>query len=116
MKKNKVVPLTQKTHDEDELFIIDEINNGLETLEHHFEIPTPNIDFFEKMVVEEKKKAKKKLYRDLGIFAIVAMLVLTGVLFTLYEMPIVFMVLQGTIAVGITIYSSVQYTKQVNHG
>jgi predicted membrane protein len=57
---------------------------------------------------------KKKLMRDLAIFIVVALLVVSSVLFMLYQLPVVFFILQGIVTVFIIAYSTVSFVKQVN--
>ena len=99
--------------DEDLLSTIKEIENGLESIEQHALVYTPDVDWFENMVVEQKQQLRKRLIFDVFIFSIIALLVLSVVLFTLYNVPVVFFAIQGLVAVFIIGYFSLHLFKQV---
>ncbi|WP_102271943.1 YxlC family protein [Cytobacillus massiliigabonensis] len=99
--------------DESFLTIIKEIEDGLESVEQHIPVYSPNLDWFENMVTEKKKQLRKKLIFDVSIFSIVALLVLSAVLFTLYNIPAVFFAVQGLVAIFIIGYISLRLIKQV---
>lgn len=99
--------------DESLLTIIKEIEGGLESVEQHAPVYTPNFEWFEHIVAEKKKQLRKKLILDVSIFSIVALLVLSIVLFTLYNIPTVFFALQGLVAIFIIGYFSIRLIKKV---
>ncbi|KOP81611.1 YxlC family protein [Cytobacillus solani] len=99
--------------DESFFTTIKEIEVGLESVEQYAPVYTPNLEWFENMVVEKKQQLRKKLIFDVSIFSIVALLVLSVVLFTLYNIPVVFFALQGLVAIFIIGYFSIRLIKQV---
>ncbi|WP_313799166.1 YxlC family protein [Cytobacillus sp.] len=99
--------------DESLLTIIKEIEGGLESVEQHAPVYTPNFEWFENMVAEKKKQLRKKLIFDVSIFSIVALLVLSTVLFTLYNIPTIFFALQGLAVIFLIGYFSLRLIKQV---
>lgn len=99
--------------EEDFLFAIKEIEQGLDVIDQDITINTPNIEWFENLITEEKQKLKKKLIFDVSLFAIIALLILSGILFALYSVPMVFAAVQGLAIIFIISFVSVQHVKQV---
>ena len=99
--------------DESVLETIKEIENSLESVEQNAPVYTPNLEWFENIVVEKKQQLRKKLIFDVSIFSIVALLVLSAVLFMLYNIPAVFFALQGLFSISIIGYFSLRFIKQV---
>ena len=99
--------------DEDLLFVMMEIEQGLKSIDQSSPIHTPNIEWFENLIVEEKINIKKKLIFDATLFAIIALIILTGILFSLYRVPIVFFAIQGLAVMFILAFVSIQFVKQV---
>ena len=99
--------------DEDLLFVLKEMDKGLETIDQAVNIHTPNIEWFQNLVVEEKQELKKKLIFDISLFAILAILILSVILFALYSVPKVFFMIQGLAVISVVTFVSVQYAKQV---
>ncbi|MEH7126065.1 YxlC family protein [Bacillus sp. JJ1532] len=99
--------------DEDLLFVMKEIEHGLEKIDQGTPIHTPSLEWFENLIVEEKKNLKKKLIFDASLFAIIALIILSGILFALYRVPIVFFTIQGLTIMFIIGFVSFQYVKQV---
>lgn len=95
------------------LFAIKEIEQGFDVMEHGINIHTPNIEWFENLVVEEKQKLKKKLIFDVSLFVIIALFILGVILFALYSVPIIFAAVQGLAIIFIITFVSVQHVKQV---
>lgn len=93
--------------------VLKEMEQGLNMIEKNVQVYQPDLEWFEKMVQEEKQKLRKKLIFDLAIFAIVSLLILSGVLFALYRMPIIYFSIQGVITVMFVAYFAIQYVKQV---
>ncbi|UII56841.1 YxlC family protein [Cytobacillus spongiae] len=114
MKDKKVIDFEREPQDEHDLQAIIEIKEGLNAIEKMDIEATPSLDWFQQMVSIQQQNLRKKLVRDIGIFSFIALFVLTGVLFTLYQLPIVFFILQGIITIGIAIYSGIRFFKQVN--
>ncbi|MFE8700175.1 YxlC family protein [Cytobacillus sp. FJAT-54145] len=106
----------QLDHDQDEAILksIEEIEIGLEKLDSSFHIETPNIEWFEQMVVQQKSELRKKLIRDVTIFVIVALIIVSTVLFTLQQLPVVFLILQVFASIFVITYSALRFKKQVN--
>lgn len=99
--------------EEDFLFAIKEIEQGFDAIDRGMNINTPNIEWFENLVAEEKQKLKKKLIFDVSLFAIIALFILSVILFALYSVPIVFAAVQGLAIIFIITFVSVQHVKQV---
>ncbi|MEK3855647.1 YxlC family protein [Cytobacillus sp. FSL H8-0458] len=114
MANRKVLQLEQDHQDEQLLAAVKEIEDVLETLEENVQVHTPDLQFFENLVADQKQAMKRKLIRELAIFFVAALLIVTSVLFMLYQVPSVFFILQGIVTVFIMAYSSVSFVKQVN--
>jgi hypothetical protein len=97
-----------------ELFeTISQINEGLEKLDS-MSAYTPNEKWFEQMVLSQQEQLRKKYRRELGWFLLSAVLILSVVIFTLMEIPQVFILLQVSAVAVAVIYSYKGIQKQVN--
>lgn len=97
-----------------ELFeTISKLNDGLEKLDT-MDTYTPNEKWFEQMVLGQQEQLKKKYRRELGWFLLSAVLILSVVIFTLMEIPQIFILLQVSAVAVAAIYSYKVIQKQVN--
>ncbi|WP_370225167.1 YxlC family protein [Cytobacillus sp.] len=114
MANRKVLQLEQDHQDENFLAAVKKIEDGLESLEENVPVYTPDLQFFEHLVAEQKQSMKRELIKDLAIFTVAALFIVTSVLFMLYQVPAAFFILQGIVTVFIMAYSTVSIVKQVN--
>ncbi|MCM3706301.1 MULTISPECIES: YxlC family protein [Cytobacillus] len=114
MVNRKALQLEQDHQDEKLFTAVKEIEDGLETLEETIPVYTPDLQFFENLVAEQKQAMKRKLIKELAIFTVAALLIVTSVLFMLYQVPSVFFILQGAVTIFIMAYSTVSFVKQVD--
>ncbi|MFD2443055.1 YxlC family protein [Bacillus sp. CGMCC 1.16607] len=113
MKKSKIIPL--KTEQLIDHKTIKKISEGLDSFDC-MPIETPSQNWFEHFVIEQQKKAKEKWRKELFLFALVAIFILSGIIFSLYRMPIIFIILQGLGICSAILFSMVYSLKQVkNH-
>lgn len=112
MVKRKV-PMETEQLDDELLAVVKEIEHGLESVEQSSPVYTPDLAWFENMVVEEKQKLRKKLIFDIALFSVVAVLILSVVLFTLYNVPVIFFTIQGLVTIIFIAYFTFRYIKQV---
>ncbi|MBS8262916.1 hypothetical protein DYI25_00535 [Mesobacillus boroniphilus] len=96
-----------------ELFdTISAINNGLDKLDS-MDTYVPDDKWFEQMVLNQQEVQKKKYRRELAWFILSAMLILSGVIFTMLELPMLFFMLQAATVAITAIYSYKGVQKQV---
>lgn len=104
----------ENEHLEEGLFdVLKEMEQGLDMIERNAPVYTPDLEWFENIVIEEKQKLRKKFIFDVVAFAVVSLLILSGVLFSLYRVPIIFFTVQGVVTVMIVAHFAIQYVKQV---
>lgn len=89
-----------------------EITNSLRKIDH-LPLVTPDLEWFEEMALENKAYIKKKFRKDLMIFLFVAAIILSGVIVTLFQMPIMFIAIQIVVIAFITVYSGKLVVKKV---
>lgn len=114
MKKQKVISIEKEQLNNLDLDAIHKLQEGLNQI-HQFPVYTPELQWFEQMVLEERKKTRKKLVKDLSIFILVALLILSGIILSLFRMPVVFILLQIITTTFIAIYSILVITKKVHN-
>ena len=73
--------------DEDEL-TVKQLIDGLEKLDQWNPVSTPNLQWFQQNVELEKKRLRKKQWKDLLTFISVAVFVLSVVIAVVYRQPI----------------------------
>lgn len=92
---------------------ISQLNEGLEKLDS-LDTYSPGEPWFEKMVLSQQEQIQKKHRRELGWFILSAMLILSAVIFTLVEVPQLFIILQVAAVAVTVIYSYKGAQKQVD--
>ncbi|WP_442599032.1 DUF5345 family protein [Neobacillus sp. D3-1R] len=111
MKKSKVIPLKI-----DQQIEIDEtlkqISHGLDSL-NSLPFETPSQKWIENLVLEQKQKAKEKWKKEILLFSLIAVFILSGIIISLYQMPIIFIILQGIGISFVVIYSMMNFVKKV---
>ncbi|MFF2446291.1 YxlC family protein [Neobacillus sp. NPDC058068] len=113
MKKQKVIILGNEQLDKQDSAAIHELQEGLHHLDQ-FPVYTPDLSWFEQRVAAEKQQIRKKLIRDLSIFLIIALIILTGIIVSLFQMPVVFMFLQLFTTIFIVFYTGARFLKKVS--
>ena len=79
--------------DEDKL-TVKQVIDGLEKLDQWNAVSTPNLQWFQQNVELEKKRIRKKQWKDLLTFISVAVIVLSIVIAVVYRQPILFLYFQ----------------------
>lgn len=114
MSNRKVFPLEKELQDEDQAESIELIKMGLDILDDGIEVDTPSLEWFEQMVVVQKEATQKRFMKEVIIFLTIALIIVSVVLFTLYQLPTFFFALQGMATLFIIGYSAKHYIKQVD--
>lgn len=90
------------------------IEQSLHQLDEGVDVNTPDLKWFEQMVQTNQKEMRRKLQKEILLFMVIASVILSAVIFTLFEMPTVFLVIQGIATLFIFLYSGTRFIKQVN--
>lgn len=112
MKKKKVVILDNEQQNNHDLDAIHKLQEGLSKVDQ-FPVYTPDLQWFENMVVTEKENNRKKLIKELSLFLLIALMILSGIILSFYEMPVVFLFIQIITPVFIVFYTITGYRKKV---
>ncbi|HEY2420353.1 MAG TPA: YxlC family protein [Neobacillus sp.] len=115
MKKQKVIIFSTEQQNKSDLDAIHSIQEGLNLVDQ-FPVYTPDLSWFEQMVLAKKQQDRKNLIRDLLVFLLVAVLIISGIIVSLYNMPMVFIYLQIITTIFIAFYTTVRFVKKVNNG
>ncbi|WP_226644863.1 YxlC family protein [Mesobacillus subterraneus] len=113
MKNQKGTSSSVENNDTEFFDTISAINNGLDKLDS-MDTYIPDDKWFEQMVQNQQEIQKKKYRRELALFILSAMLILSGVIFTLLELPTLFYMLQAVTLVITVVYSYKGVQKQVD--
>ncbi len=113
MKKQKIIQLGIQHPNKQDLAAISALQEGLNKIDQ-FPVYTPDLPWFQQMVAAEKQKARKKLLQDLTIFLIIALVILSVVVVSLYQNPFVFIVLQVISTIFIAVYTAVRMAKKAS--
>nr|WP_304214632.1 YxlC family protein [Fredinandcohnia onubensis] len=113
MKKNKLSLLKNEQRLEDDPETIQDINEALNKIDHHYSVFTPDLQVFEQMVAIEQQKQKKKFRRDLTAFILVALFLMTCLISAFFQLPLVFIIIQGIATISLPVYSFFRYRKRV---
>jgi hypothetical protein len=113
MKNQKGISSKDEKMDKEFFDTISAINNGLEKLDS-MDTYVPDDKWFEQMVLDQQEIQKKNYRRELAWFILSAVLILSGVIFTMLELPILFFALQAVTVAITAIYSYKGVQKQVD--
>ncbi len=114
MKKQKVVILENEQQNKHDLDAIHVLQEGLSKVDQ-FPVYSPDLQWFEKMVQSEKQNNRKKLVKELSLFIIIALMILSGIIVSFYQMPAVFIFIQIITPVFIAIYTIFRFSKKVEN-
>ncbi|MEH7180778.1 YxlC family protein [Neobacillus vireti] len=114
MKKQKVVQLENEHQNKHDLDAIHKLQEGLSKVDQ-FPIYTPDLQWFEQMVEVEMEKNRKNLRKELSLFIMTALMILSGVIVSLYQMPTVFILIQIITTVFIALYTMSRFSKKVKN-
>jgi hypothetical protein len=112
VKKQKVVILENGQQNKHDLDAIHKLQEGLSKVDQ-FPVYTPDLQWFENMVVTEKENNRKKLMKELSLFLIIALFIISGIIISFYQMPVVFLFIQIITPVFIVFYTITGYRKKV---
>jgi len=87
---------------------------GFDQLDEGVEIHTPSMEWFEHMVGEQTEVIRKKRIKEVTIFLMIAVIIVSMLLFTLYQLPTIFFAVQGLASIFVVFYSVKDFVKQVN--
>ncbi|WP_226676055.1 YxlC family protein [Mesobacillus jeotgali] len=113
MKNQKGISSNDEQMDKEFFETISAINNGLDKLDSMDNF-VPDDKWFEEMVLNQQRLQKKKYRRELAWFILSAMLILSGVVFTMLELPMLFFMLQAATVAITVFYSFKGVQKQVD--
>lgn len=114
MKKQKIVILGSEQQNKYDLDTIHKLQEGLNQVDQS-PVYTPELQWFELMVLAEQQKTRKKLLKDLSIFLIIALFILSALIISLYQLPIFFVFLQITTTAFIAFYTITKFSKKVEN-
>ncbi|MFP7295679.1 YxlC family protein [Neobacillus niacini] len=112
MKKQKVVILDNEQQNKHDLDAIHKLQDGLSKVDQ-FPVYTPDLQWFETMVINEKENSKRKLMKELSLFLTIALVILSGIIVSFYQMPVVFLFIQTITSVFIVFYTITGFRKKV---
>ena len=92
--------------------ITSSIHESFEKLEQSFSFSTPELQWFEQKIVDHKKQIRRKWRLDLIVFSTVALVILSVMFTTLFQMPILFLSLQGFTLFFLIGYTSYEFGKK----
>jgi hypothetical protein len=114
VKKQKVVILDNEQQNKHDLDAIHELQEGLSKVDQ-FPVYTPDLQWFENMVLTEKENSKRKLMKELSLFLTIALFILSGIIVSFYQMPVVFILIQIITPVFIASYTLSRFSKKVKN-
>lgn len=108
---------SKNTHaklDEEDVLTVKQLKDGLEKWDQLNPVSTPNLQWFQHNVELEKKRIRKKQWKDLLTFIFVAVFVLSAGIAVVYRQPVLFLYFQlvGFILLPFALHKS---RKKVSH-
>ncbi len=114
MRKQKFIKPDNEQLNNLDLDALREIQEGFNKMDQ-FPVYTPDLHWFEQMVIDEQHNKRKRLVKDLSLFIIIAVVILTGIIVSLYQIPVIFIILQIITTVFIVIYTAAMFGKKVSN-
>jgi hypothetical protein len=112
VKKQKVVILDNEQQNKHDMDAIHKMQQGLSKVDQ-FPVYTPDLQWFESMVRTERENSRKKLRKELSLFLMIALFILSGIIVSFYQMPVVFLLIQIITSVFIVFYTITGLRKKV---
>jgi hypothetical protein len=112
VKKQKVVILDNEQQNKHDLDAIHKLQEGLSKVDQS-PVYTPDLQWFENMVLAEKENSKRKLVKELSLFITIGLFILSGIIVSFYQMPVVFLFIQIITPVFIVFYTVTGFRKKV---
>jgi hypothetical protein len=103
---------SENLSNKDKIEIVSSINDSLNKLEQSFSFTTPDLQWFEQKIAQQKEQIQKKWRRDLILFSTVAVVILMVMFMMLFEKPILFFSLQGITIFFLVGYTSYQFRRK----
>lgn len=88
------------------------LNKSFEKVEQYFSVTTPELNWFEQKIVDQKKKIQKKWRHDLLLFSFIALVILSVMLTTMFQKPVLFLSLQGFTLLFLIGYTSREFGRK----
>ncbi|MDF2854586.1 MAG: hypothetical protein K0Q87_437 [Neobacillus sp.] len=114
MRKQKITTLDNEQLNNLDLDALHEIQEGFNKIDQ-FPVYTPDLQWFNQMVLNEQLNKRKKFIKDLSIFIVIAVVILSGIIISLYQMPTIFIMLQIITTAFIVIYTGSILGKKVSN-
>ncbi|WP_409253281.1 YxlC family protein [Bacillus sp. SCS-153A] len=88
-------------------------DESFKTIDREIENGTPSDHWFEQFTLNQQSQLKHKYRKELGVFMVIAVLMISVILFALYKSIVLFAAIQGAAFIAAVIYSGVSYMRQV---
>jgi hypothetical protein len=91
----------------------DLLNDSFTTTDKDIEESTPSEQWFEQFTLNQQVLLKHKYRKELAVFLVISVLIISSILFALYESPVLFAAIQGMAFIAAVSYGMISYYKQV---
>ncbi len=113
--KKKVFSL-HTTESDDQQQEINQLRSDLEQMDQLFPVFTPDLNWFEQQIEVTKKQARKKMIRDLVVFWIIAICIISFSALFINRTPVIYFILQIVAMLAFLLYTVWnKRRKQVDH-
>lgn len=109
MKKNKA----HDALDDDQLWFMENMGGELNKFDAAYERQMPDLEEMEAYLAIQKQELRRKLWRDLARFWLVAIVVLTGTMWMFNRDPIWYIGFQSAVCIGAVGYIGIAHAKKV---
>jgi hypothetical protein len=113
VRKQKIIKLDNEQLNNLDLDALHEIQEGFNKMDQ-FPVYTPDLQWFNQMVIDEQQNKRKKFVTDLSIFILIAVVILTVIIVSLYQMPAIFIMLQIITTLFIVVYTASIFGRKVS--
>ncbi|MEH6945572.1 YxlC family protein [Bacillus sp. JJ634] len=102
---------SEKQSSKTEAEFVQSMNHSFEKLEQSFSFTTPDVNFFEQKIAEQKKQIRKKWRQDLLLFSTIAIIILSLMFTAFFQQPYVFVFLQVMTVISLVGYTGYEFRK-----
>lgn len=113
LKRIKEEPVDRKNVDDKFTETIKALRTGLDQLEKQFPVYSPDLQWFEQQVTKSKIQIRLRLVRELTLFFLIAIAMISGIVLTILKAPMIYIFLQLFLILSLPVIFFAKKRRQV---
>jgi len=95
--------------------MISEIATNLQKFDQSYDVYSPDLQWFEQLVKSEQEQLNKKFRRDICLFILSGLIILSMGLVAVFNVPNVFLIIQCVLSISLPIIAYLLQRKRVTN-